>query len=209
MEIDIKSIAFGEAKSYKFGQKEFESAYKKDNFVNEVFVNRLGLVGDLQVDKRFHGGEDKAIHIGSYKHLADNKDFDQLSIGANILIDEIKEDEIYIGDIYKIGEVRVEVTQPRQPCWKIAALFSKEVKRYIVKHNATGWYVRVLQEGKIKLEDKMILEKRVSNLTIKDLSDYLKVPPSDKRIIEEILNLESLAKSYKDDFLVTLEVNNS
>jgi len=209
MESTIKSIAFGKAKQYKFGQKEFESAYKKDNFVNKIKVNKLGLEGDFQVDKRFHGGVDKAIHFGAYKHLQVNEDFDKLAIGCNILLEDVSEVDICVGDIYKIGEVKLEVTQPRQPCWKIGALFSKEVKRYINEHHATGWYVRVLEEGIINIKDKMVLEKRVSNLSIKDLSSYLKTPPSDKRIIDEILNLDCIAKSYKKDFLSTLESNNS
>ena len=57
----IKSIAIGKTKSYKFGKKEFKSAYKKDKFYDSIKVNTLGLVGDEQVDKRFHGGLDKAI----------------------------------------------------------------------------------------------------------------------------------------------------
>ncbi len=209
MEISIKSIALGKAKKYKFGEKEFESGYKKDNFLEEIEVSSLGLLGDNQVDKRFHGGIDKAIHFGSTTHLKENSNFDKLFIGCNILIDNHTEEDIFIGDIYQIGEIEVEVSQPRQPCWKIGTLFGKEMSRYISKNHATGWYVRVLKEGKIKISDKMILKKRVSNISIKDLSIYLKVPPEERVIIDEILNLEAIATSYKKDFLATLERNNS
>ncbi|WP_421715712.1 MOSC domain-containing protein [Arcobacter arenosus] len=209
MEISIKSIALGKAKKYKFGEKEFESGYKKDNFLEEIEVSSLGLLGDNQVDKRFHGGIDKAIHFGSTTHLKENPNFDKLFIGCNILIDNHTEEDIFIGDIYKIGEIEVEVSQPRQPCWKIGALFGKEMSRYISKNHATGWYVRVLKEGKIKISDKMILKKRVSNISIKDLSIYLKVPTEYRNIIDEILNLDAIATSYKKDFLATLERNNS
>jgi MOSC domain-containing protein YiiM len=209
MEISIKSIALGKAKKYKFGEKEFESGYKKDNFLEEIEVSSLGLLGDNQVDKRFHGGIDKAIHFGSTTHLKENSNFDKLFIGCNILIDNHTEEDIFIGDIYQIGEIEVEVSQPRQPCWKIGALFGKEMSRYISKNHATGWYARVLKEGKIKISDKMILKKRVSNISIKDLSIYLKVPPEERAIIDEILNLDTIATSYKKDFLATLERNNS
>jgi MOSC domain-containing protein YiiM len=209
MEISIKSIALGKAKKYKFGKKEFESGYKKDNFLEEIEVSSLGLLGDNQVDKRFHGGIDKAIHFGSTTHLKENSNFDKLFIGCNILIDNHTEEDIFIGDIYQIGEIEVEVSQPRQPCWKIGALFGKEMSRYISKNHATGWYARVLKEGKIKISDKMILKKRVSNISIKDLSIYLKVPPEERAIIDEILNLDAIATSYKKDFLATLERNNS
>ena len=209
MEANIKSIAIGRVKEYRFNEKRFESAYKKDTFVESIDVNILGLVGDAQADERFHGGPDKAIHIGSIKHLEDNSDFDLLSMGCNILIDSFDEDDICIADVYSIGEVIVEVTQPRQPCWKIGALFGKDVNRYITRNHATGWYVRVIKEGAINENDKMVLKKRVSNLTIKNLSEYLKMPPSDKRIIDEILNLEALAQSYRGDFIFSLDKNNS
>lgn len=209
MKANIKSIAIGKAKSYKFGKNEFESAYKKDELVDSIRVDKYGLIGDEQFDHRFHGGVDKAIHIGSNRHLKKNPEFDRLSIGCNILVKKIDESDICIGDIYKIGEVKVEVTQPRQPCWKIGALFGKDVSRYISKKHATGWYVRVLKDGVIKKDDQMVLKKRVSNLTIKNLSQYLRVPPTDKRIIDEVLNLEALASSYRKDFLQALQMNNS
>lgn len=209
MEISIKSIALGKSKKYKFGEKEFESAYKKDQFLDEAEVNSFGIVGDEQVDIRFHGGVDKAIHFGSIKHLEENPKFDKLSIGCNILVDNCFEEDICIGDIYKIGDIEVEVCQPRQPCWKIGALFGKDISRYISKNHATGWYVKVLKEGKISINDKMLLKKRVSTITIKDLSIYLKDAPEERAIIDEILNLDCIAKSYKKDFLSTLERNNS
>lgn len=209
MEISIKSIALGKSKKYKFGEKEFESAYKKDQFLDEAEVNSFGIVGDEQVDIRFHGGVDKAIHFGSIKHLEENPKFDKLSIGCNILVDNCFEEDICIGDIYKIGDIEVEVCQPRQPCWKIGALFGKDISRYISKNHATGWYVKVLKEGQININDKMLLEKRVSTITIKDLSIYLKDAPEERAIIDEILNLDCIAKSYKKDFLSTLERNNS
>ena len=196
----LKSIAIGEAKNYFRNEKEFESAYKKDIFLKEVQVTKLGLDGDFQVDKRFHGGKDKAIHFGSILHLDKNPAFDRLFIGCNIFVDEIDEESVYVGDIYRVGECLVEVTQPRQPCWKIGAIFGKEPNRYIVKESATGWYVRVLKEGVINQEDKMILEERVSIFSIKELSIYLKNPPKEERLITDIFNTKALAQAYKDDF---------
>lgn len=209
MTTNIKSIAIGEAQTYTFGEKVFESAYKKDKFFNQIEVKTLGLLGDKQVDGRFHGGFDKAIHFGSFEHIKTNQELDKLFIGCNILVEDFTEEDICIGDIYNIGEIRVEVTQPRQPCWKIGALFGKEAKRFISQNHATGWYVRVLEEGNIKLDDKMTLEKRVSNITIKELSKYLIVAPEDRKIIHEIIGLESLAESYRRDFLYSLDKNNS
>lgn len=205
MKTTIKSIASGKSKNYTFGENSFFSAYKKDNFHQSIEVNNLGLINDEQVDKRFHGGIEKAIHFGSYIHIEKNPDFNKLFIGCNILVNDIEESEICIGDIYRIGEVLVQVTEPRQPCWKIGALFGKEISRYITKNHATGWYVKIIKEGNINLNNEMILEERLSKITIKELSLYLKTPPVDKKLIDEILNLDILSQSYKTDFLTLLK----
>jgi MOSC domain-containing protein YiiM len=210
MKTTIKSIATGIEQTYKMGEKIFQSAYKKDNFVNSCTVNELGIEDDFQVDKRFHGGLDKAIHIGSSKHFETfknihKKKLDPLAIGCNIFIDNYDENDICIGDIYSFGEIVLEVTQPRQPCWKIGAIFGKETSRYISKNNATGWYVRVLQTGVLKHSDTMKLTKRVSDITIKELSTYLNTPPKEnEKLIKYILTLPTLAQSYKDDLLYSL-----
>lgn len=74
-----------------------------------------------------------------------------------------------------------------------------------MKNHATGWYAKVLKEGTMNITDKMVLEKRVSNLTIYNLSNFLKNRPNDKRIINEILESEFIAQSYKQDFLKALD----
>lgn len=205
MESTIKSIAIGKVKNYSKNEKNFDSAYKKDIFLDSAKINSDGITDDIQVDKRYHGGLDKAIHIGSNTHIIKNPTFDKLFIGCNLIIEDLDEKDICVGDIYKIGNAKIQVTQPRHPCWKIGAIFNKDINRYIVNNHATGWYVKVLEEGTINIEDKMILEKRVSNLSIYDLSVYLKNSPSDKRIINEILESEFIAQSYKNDFLKKLD----
>lgn len=204
MEANIISIAAGKTRTYSKGGEEFQSAYKKDLFFNFIDVTDLGITEDEQLDKRFHGGVDKALHIGSSIHFEKfrtlhDKEMDTLGIGCNIIIDTIDEKDICIGDIYTIGDVEIEVSQPRQPCWKIGALFGKDISRYIIKSRATGWYARILMEGTLDKNDKMVLKKRVSDITIDDLNRYLHNPPADKKFIQTLLELPFLAKAYKDD----------
>jgi len=204
MKTTLKSIATGVAQEYTIKNKVFISAYKKDTYIKTCEVDLLGLKGDFQEDKRFHGGVDKAIHIGSSKHFElfkkhHTKDLNPLAIGCNIFIDHYDENDICIGDIYTLGDIKIQVTQPRQPCWKIGALFGKDVSRYISKNQATGWYVKVLTKGILDIKNPMILEKRLSKISIKELSDYLQTPPTDTKLIKEILEMDFLAQAYKDD----------
>ena len=197
MKTNITQIAIGKSKEYGEKDNTFLSSYKKDEYYQFCQVDDLGLQGDTQTDKRYHGGIDKAIHFGSNLHF-DRHPLEPLSIGCNILINDFDESDICVGDIYSFGDVQVQVSQPRQPCWKIGALFGKDTSRYIAKNNAGGWYVRILQEGILEVNDEMVLEKSFSTITIKELSYYLHILPEQK-IIDEILSLDFVAQSYKDD----------
>jgi MOSC domain-containing protein YiiM len=206
MQSNIISIATGESQSYKDKNGNiFHSSYKKDNFFDKVAVDKLGIKGDTQTDKRYHGGEDKSILFSSSLHFDRfekmySKEVDKLFIGANILIDQYDESDINIGDVFEIGNVVLEVTQPRQPCWKIAVIFDKYANRYIVQNFANGWYVRVLEDGIIDKSNKMVLKNRVTDISIKDLTTYLRTPPTDKELIEKILQMPFLADAYKRNF---------
>jgi MOSC domain-containing protein YiiM len=199
MQANIVSIASGEKITYNIKGHSFQSSYKKDSFYNFIDVDQYGILNDTQSDKLHHGGLDKSIHIGSSLHFDKLHDIDKLAFGCNIFIDTYSEKDICIGDIYSIGDIQFEVSQPRQPCWKISALFGKKVSRYIVQNYATGWYVRVLAQGILDINDDMILEKRVSDISIKELSEFLINPPQDAKLINKILNTKALAQSYKND----------
>jgi MOSC domain-containing protein YiiM len=211
LEANIKNIAIGSIKTYKkVNDNEFNSAYIKDNSFNFLNLYTLGLEGDFQADKKYHGGIDKAILIASEFHFENfkkiyNKDMNPFVMGQNILIDSLDESNVYVGDIYSIDDIQIQVTQPRQPCWKIETIFDKDISDYIISNHATGWYAKVLNEGVLDINDQMVLTKRVSNLTIKDLSKYLITPPSSKETIDEVLNSNYIANSYKNDFQKALK----
>jgi MOSC domain-containing protein YiiM len=212
MEAHLVSIALGKAQTYirESKNKEFQSAYKKDQFFNYIDIDELGIVGDIQIDKRYHGGIDKAIHIGSNLHFKrffeqNETKLDKLAFGCNVFIDKYDEKDINAGDIYTIGDVEVQVTQPRQPCWKIGALFGKMASRYIVKNYATGWYVRILKNGLLDIKNPMVLKERLRDLSIHDMARYLHIAPTDEKIIEKILSYEFIAQVYKDDLLNILK----
>ncbi len=204
MQSNITSIALGQGQTYLRGDKEFQSAYKKDQFFNSIEVDALGIIGDQQIDKRYHGGVDKALHIGSNLHFERfqeqyKDELDRLAFGCNIFIDGYDEKDIYAGDIYSIGDIEVQVTQPRQPCWKIGALFGKTASRYIVKNYATGWYVRVLKGGTLNINEPMILQTRLSEISLYDMARYLHIAPTDEELINKILSYDFVARAYKDD----------
>lgn len=203
MEAKIYKLATGEKADYFNGKSKFTSAYKKNNTYDKCFISVNGMKNDIQVDKRYHGGYDKAILMGSIKHFKKyselyKKDLDSEALGVNILIDNFDESNVNVGDIFQIADVIVQVTQPRQPCWKIGALFGKEVSRFIKNYSATGWYLKVLREGEVRKTDSMKLLKRESEYSICELTSFLDDKPSEK-IIDKICSYDFVAQSYKDD----------
>jgi len=137
--------------------------------ITQAVVGELGIEGDVQVDKRYHGGPDKALHqfaVNSYARIIEQ--FPSLedaavqgSIGENLTIAAMDEYSVCIGDIYRLGEVTVQVSEPRQPCWKINAKYGVEkLTEYIDQERMAGWYYRVLESGLINVGDEIVLLER-------------------------------------------------
>ena len=140
--------------------------------VESVQVNSLGIIGDVQADKRVHGGVEKALHQYAQSSYAQiHAHYPELaevavigSIGENISSPVLDDQSVYIGDIYAIGSVIVQVSQPRSPCWKINHRFDTDLlSKFIAEQHICGWYYRVLQDGQISVGDAIILQQRFSD----------------------------------------------
>lgn len=195
-------------------RKELVSGIKKYS-VSKAYLTKTGFIDDFQADLAHHGGENKALFLFSQltfqkinSHF--NNIFDMTNMayfGENLILSDICEKDICIGDVLKIGETKVQITQPRQPCWKLSANTNqKEMTKFIFDSGFTGFYAKVLKEGEISQNDEVILEKRTNpNLTIEKLNQLVAFPISDESLVLEALNckdlgkpfLESLAKKYK------------
>ncbi|TDR79966.1 MOSC domain-containing protein [Paludibacterium purpuratum] len=116
-----------------------------------------GFAGDVQADRRFHGGPEKAVHlypVGHYETLA--RQFPEAaaslvagSLGENLSAD-LDERQVRIGDIWRLGDTLLQVCQPRNPCWKIDERFACDgMAAYIAQTLKTGWYWRVVRTGRV------------------------------------------------------------
>lgn len=200
----VQYIFGGKIQSYKIKEKKFQSGYLKREPYKTVYISKDGIKEDQQADRRYHGGVDKALLVASTNHFKTYEDefkepIDKAMFSANIFVNELDESTVCVGDIYQLGEVVVQVTQPRQPCWKIGAVFSPIASKFIKKYGATGWYVKVLQEGTIRLNDSVKLITKNSNVSIQDMTKYLEIKEIDKNILEILQKADFVAKSYKED----------
>ena len=131
----------------------------KQEVLMPVWVGKEGLAGDAQADRRVHGGPEKALHqyaIANYARLATAfPDAADLlisgSIGENLSVPDWDETNIAIGDVFRLGDSTIQVSQPRSPCWKIDNRFGAEgMAQFIAEQRITGWYFRVLEEGAVE-----------------------------------------------------------
>ncbi|MBU2812354.1 MOSC domain-containing protein [Acidithiobacillus thiooxidans] len=130
-----------------------------------------GFEGDHQADLRVHGGPDKAVQLYPVKHyeaLAErfptmHEKLFPGAIGENISCPDLDEHDVHIGDIWRLGEGLLQISQPRSPCWKIdEKLDCQGVAAYIAETSITGWYFRVLKAGMVKEYDKLELLESVN-----------------------------------------------
>jgi MOSC domain-containing protein YiiM len=182
--------------------------------VESVLVNELGIVGDLQADKRFHGGPEKALHqyaLSAYEKIIQrypllHKKAQPGSIGENITGSDMHDRSVCIGDIYQLGGLKVQVSSPRIPCWKIDEKFKQpNLHSFIGSHQITGWYYRVLEGGKLTLDDHIsLLEQGNPDLSIATFMQIVKGQITNKRLIKEGANAKGLDPEWQTRLLAKL-----
>ena len=176
------------------------SAFIKTEVAGPVAAGALGLAGDEQADKRFHGGPDKAVYgydVGSYGEWSaafPALRFGPGSMGENLAIAGFDEVSVCIGDIHRIGSVLLQVTQPRQPCWKLAAVFGEPLLvRAMFQNGRTGWYYRVLGAGVLAAGDAAELVDHCNGAwTIRRLADFTVARHRPPEEVREMLSLPGL-----------------
>lgn len=199
-----KAKGYGDKESKDFLDKYWESGSFKEPTLEKVWAGKLGLSGDEVADKVHHGGEEKAIFANSYENYKEWSEFlgEEVPFGAlseNLTISGLHESTVCLGDIHKIGSAVLQVSQPRKPCWKISKRWNnKKFTHEIYTTGLTGWYYRVLEEGLIEAGDEVVvLSHEEEQVSILDANMAFANPIMHREILERILNIPSLAPSYR------------
>jgi len=147
--------------------KPWVSGFYKEPITAPVALSLFNLDGDEQADLENHGGCDKAIccyaaeHYPSWREALALPEMPYGAFGENFTIDGLNEETICLGDQYTIGTAVVEVSQPRQPCWKLARRWRiKELSAVVIETGRTGWYLRVIQPGIVQEGQELALLAR-------------------------------------------------
>jgi ferredoxin-NADP reductase/MOSC domain-containing protein YiiM len=171
-------------------------------------VRRLNIDGDGQGDRNGHGGEQRAVlvyQIESYRHWQDHfgrDDFEFGQFGENFTVDGLPDDEVHIGDRYRIGEAEFEVTQPRVTCFRVGMrLGEPELPALLVAHHRPGFYLRVITEGHVQAGDEIVRTKVGRHaLSVADIDALLYLPHRDLEQLRTAVDIPALSPGWHQSF---------
>ncbi|MBH5317734.1 MOSC domain-containing protein [Paenibacillus sp. GSMTC-2017] len=208
----LASLLVGEPKMIQHGSKEVLSGIFKTAIVERVFISKTGIQGDGQGDMINHGGEDKAICAyfhSRYPYWEEQFDrpFVHGSFGENFTISGWTEDDLFVGDIITIGEVTLQISQPRQPCFKLGIRNDLPTLPLLSQQTGyTGFYFRVMQEGYISVGDHFnVIERHPEQFSIADANHVMYVEKDNVEAIQKLLAVDALAASWKNQLSKRLD----
>jgi MOSC domain-containing protein YiiM len=193
----------------RLASKPWLTGFFKTQTAETVSITIDGIDGDGQADLANHGGPDKAICVYPSEHFDFWRNFlngDQLGgggFGENFTTAGLLEETVCIGDRYRIGSAVVEVSQPRQPCWKLARRWDhKTLSVEVQRTGKTGWYFRVIESGEARAGESITpINGRSAPLgwSIANANEvmYGKTIPREK--IRELASVPALSESWKNE----------
>lgn len=197
------------------GARQVLSGISKQPLTKPLFLSFEGLTGDEQGDRRHHGGPDKALHHYALDHyptwrseLGSNPALEHAgAFGENIATFGLAESDVAIGDVFRLGEAIVEVSQGRQPCWKLNLRFSvPDMARRVQLTGRTGWYYRVLEPGMVSPRETLIrIERRSPQWTVRRVWEIFYVRTLEGTELSSLSELPHLAESWRRHALRRLE----
>lgn len=209
----IESIHIGKVQAISFNGETVHSGITKEAVEKKVFVTKTGIIGDEQENLKVHGGINKAVYgypaeyYEFWKAQRLDREFYPGLFGENLSVTGMFEDQLCVGDQFKMGEVILSVTTPRMPCNKLGIkLQDKSFIKEFLQAKRSGFYFKVLQEGEI--EAGMEIQKIGADghgLTITELVELQSTRKDDVELLKKAIESPSLQDDWKQDFLERLE----
>ena len=198
------------------GEKVYTGIWKQA-VQGRTAVRRLNVEGDGQGDLAGHGGEQRAVMVyqmEAYRYWEaqfHRNDFSFGQFGENFTVDGLPDDEVCVGDRYRIGSALFEVTQPRVTCYRVGIRMAEPaMAALLVSHHRPGFYFRVLEEGEVGAGDDIVkVADGPERITVADIDALLYLPKPSREQLERSLRVPALSQGWKTSLRAIAEQNSS
>ncbi len=209
----LLSVNVGLPRDVTWDGKTVRTAVWKSPVEGRLMVRRLNVVGDGQADLAGHGGEQRAVfvyQIDSYHYweqFLGRSDFTFGQFGENFTVDGLGDDEVCIGDRYRIGGAEFEVTQPRVTCYRVGIRMNEpRMPALLVAHHRPGFYLRVLQEGEVGAGDDIVkIADGPERISVSEVDALLYLPGHSSEQLQRVLRIPALSEGWQGSFKAMLQ----
>lgn len=210
MEGTVLQLNIGKSNQYIWNGKNERSAIGKQS-VRDAFLTKNGFIGDDVEDTKHHGGPDRAVCLYPFEHYSRWEDEFNVQLmvpafGENLTVKGLPEKDVNIGDVFQLGEAVIEVSLGRVPCSTISKHnnLSFLLKR-VFDTNYTGYFFRVLEEGKVTSDAKLILKERVQqNFSVFRTTEIILHEQKNKDLAYQLLEIPQLAVEWREKLVKRL-----
>ncbi len=209
----ILSVNVGLPKAVSWQGKLVTTGIFKEPVNAPVMMRALNLEGDRQADLTVHGGVTKAVYAYPSEHYLywrtelPGVDLPWGMFGENLTTEGLLEENVYIGDRFRVGETEVMVTEPRMPCYKLGIKFGRAdiIKRFLASRR-TGFYFAVVREGMVGTGDAIkLIGQEQQEISVADITRLYAFEKNDLKSLRRAIEVEALPESWKGYFQHQLE----
>ena len=209
----LVAVCVGQPKDIAWHGETVHTGVWKQAVAGPVMARRLNLDGDGQGDLGGHGGEQRAVlvyQLSSYRYwqkVLGRDDFVHGQFGENFTVEGLADDEVYVGDRYRVGDALFEVTQPRVTCYRVGIRMSEpRMPALMISHRRPGFYMRVITEGYVRAGDEIIKESSGPEaMTVAEVDALLYLPGHPRQQIKRALRIPALSPGWQASFKEMLD----
>ncbi len=209
----LLSVNVGLPRDVTWNGKTVRTSVWKSPVVGRRMVRKLDIDGDAQADLAGHGGEQRAVFVyqmDSYRYwerFLGRNDFTFGQFGENFTVEGLPDNEVCIGDRYRIGGAEFEVSQPRVTCYRVGIRMNEpRMPALLVEHHRPGFYFRVLQEGEVGAGDDIVkITDGRERMTVADVDALLYLPGQTSEQLQHALRIPALSKGWQISFQAMLQ----
>jgi ferredoxin-NADP reductase/MOSC domain-containing protein YiiM len=209
----LLSVNVGLPRDVTWNGKTVRTAIWKSPVEGRQMVRKLNIVGDGQGDLAGHGGEQRAVFVyqtDSYHYwegFLGRNDFIFGQFGENFTVEQLPDNEVCVGDRYRIGDAIFEVTAPRVTCFRVGIRMNEpRMAALLVAHHRPGFYLRVLQEGEVGAGDDIVkIADGPERMSVAEVDALLYLPGHSREQLQRVLRIPALSKGWQGSFQAMLQ----